>query len=504
MDTPSQSNGVFGGAATLSSGMTTEMVTLRSATPGSAGGQDAMSTIAQTLQSLAPDVRVIPFPITGQLALVGPPLSVRLARVFIAKVDEVPRQVVLDTEIFELDETVAKNLGLQLGTALLSTTYSEVGPPPNLDGTTSSFLKLQALTRTPLSFTAELNLLVQTGKGRVLADPRITTLSGRTASIKAGDNISILTTTAGSVGTIATTQVQSFQTGVTLDITPLVDDKNGITVTLHPVVNSLVGLNGGIPEISTRDTQTTVRLKDNETLVIGGLIQESATRTTTKIPVLGDLPLVGHLFRSDDINNARNELVIVITPHIVADSTDDRHTDTQLPTPPVPGPLPTLPPSVIFPSITGGTRDGLATLTLGANRNVPSPMPPASAPSPGPTPPAFAQTNVFTFGAPPQSNFARSSDPVTFYYATLSPTVVAGGTTVTVSAITSSNAASVSLRIGNQALSLTQAAPGQWVETFAFPGAALPPGQTSANLSLIGTRSDGATAVIAVPVNIKQ
>ena len=114
-----------------------------------------------------------------------------------------------------------------------------------------------------------MNLAIQNGKGRVLANPRITTLSGRTASIKAGDNISILTTTAGSVGTIATTQVQSFQTGVTLDITPLIDDNDGITVNLHPVVNSLIGLNDGIPEISTRDTQTTVRLRDDQTLVIG-------------------------------------------------------------------------------------------------------------------------------------------------------------------------------------------------------------------------------------------
>jgi type II secretory pathway component HofQ len=83
-----------------------------------------------------------------------------------------------------------------------------------------------------------LNLALQAGKGPVLADPRVTTLSEHTASIRAGDTISILTTTAGNAGTIATAQVQSFQTGVTLDVTPSVTPDGGVTVTLHPVVSS--------------------------------------------------------------------------------------------------------------------------------------------------------------------------------------------------------------------------------------------------------------------------
>ena len=256
-------------------------------------------------------------PTPGQIALFGPPASVRAAREFLDKVDIVPPLVVLDTEVLEIDESVAKNLGLQLGTAAISTTFTEMQPPANADGTPPRLGRFQAFSRTPITFTAQLNLLVQNGKGRVLADPRITTLSGRTASIRAGDTISILTTTAGNAGTIATTQVQSFQTGVTLDITPSVTPDGGINVFLHPVVNSLIGTNAGVPEISTRDTQTTVHLQDDETLVIGGLIQENETRTTTKLPLLGDIPLVGRVFRNDNVQGQRNELIIVVTPHVV-------------------------------------------------------------------------------------------------------------------------------------------------------------------------------------------
>ena len=100
----------------------------------------------------------------------------------------------------------------------------------------------------------------------MLADPRITTISGRTATIRAGDNIAILTTTGGGTGTVATTQLQTFQTGVTLDITPVVNAGNFITVALHPTVNSLAGISNGIPQIATRDTQTTVAMREDETL----------------------------------------------------------------------------------------------------------------------------------------------------------------------------------------------------------------------------------------------
>ena len=168
----------------------------------------------------------------------------------------------------------------------------------------------------PIQFSATLNLLISNGKARVLADPRITTLSGRTATIRAGDTLSILTTTGGGTGTIATQQLQSFQTGVTLDITPIITNNGELTVALHPVVNSLTGLFNNIPEISTRDTQTTVHLRDNETLVIGGLIQENSQRTESKIPLLGSLPLIGGTFRNNNTTSTRNELIIVVTPHI--------------------------------------------------------------------------------------------------------------------------------------------------------------------------------------------
>jgi type II secretory pathway component GspD/PulD (secretin) len=504
LDPPPGSQGAAGVPAAGNG--STEVVNLKSFMPGQTqGGVDAVAAMTQAIQVVAADVRVVQLPTPGQIALLGPPASVRAAREFIEKVDAVPPLVVLDTEILEVDETVAKNLGLQLGTAAISTTFTEMQPPPNANGTTPQLGRFQAFSRTPISFTAQLNLLIQNGKGRVLADPRITTLSGRTASIRAGDTISILTTTSGNAGTIATTQVQSFQTGVTLDITPVVAPDGGVTVWLHPVVNSLIGTNAGVPEISTRDTQTTVHLQNDETLVIGGLIQENETRTTTKLPLLGDLPLVGKLFRNDNVQGQRNELIIVVTPHVVKPG-------TPMPGPPlraIPSaqPLPTLPPNTQLPNPVGQLpRPGTGVRTpsrAGAPVSVGPPLiMPSGSPTPAPAPSAFAQTNVFTFGAAPQSNFARPTDPVQIFYATLSPTVVTNGAQVHVAAVTTSNASSVRLTAGSTSISLAMTAPGQWQGTFPFPAAAVAPGQTNIPLQLVASRSDGSSATIPIAVNL--
>ena len=335
----------------------------------------------------------------------------------------------------------------------------------------------------------------------MLADPRITTLSGRTASIRAGDTISILTTTAGNAGTIATTQVQSFQTGVQLDITPVVDSEGGIMVALHPVVNSLIGTNNGVPEISTRDTQTTVHLRDDETLVIGGLIQENDTRTTTKVPILGDIPLLGRAFRNDQVHTSRNELIIVVTPHIVKPGTN------AMPGPalhamPSAAPLPTLPPNTQLPPPNGQLPRARETMRP-AMQAAPVPAPSAaSSPAPAPAPSAFAETNVFTFGTPPQSNFAKSSDPVQIFYATLAPTVIVNGAATRVAAISTTNATTMRLLIGTQRIALVQRAPGQWQATFPFPTSALPPGQTNVTLSLVAARADGISATVPIQVNV--
>jgi type II secretory pathway component GspD/PulD (secretin) len=482
-------------------GTNVEVYTLRAALPGQTSGASTSATdiataVTQSLQQTAPDLRITVPNNSTQLVMTGSPYSIRLAKDLIEKLDTSPPLVVLDTEVLEVQETVAKNLGLLFPQPVISTTYSEITPigPPS-GGTPPPLLGIQPWTRTPISITAQLNFLVQNGSARVLADPRITTVSGRTATIRAGDTLSILTTAGGSAGTVATTQVVNFNTGVTLDITPIINAGDMISVTLHPVVNSLAGISNGVPQIATRDTLTTVSLKDNQTLVIGGLIQETTTRTVNKLPLLGDIPVVGRLFQNVQTNNTRNELIIVVTPHVLREGSPVTIPGPALSAFPTPAALPTLPPNAHLATPSG--QMGLP--AQGPAIETPqTPLPQTSLPPVPQTSSALAATNVFIYGSPPPNNYAGPADGVRIFYVQFSPTVLHEGTIVQVTAITTSNATSVTIGNSVSTVPLTKIGPGQWQASFPFHASAATTAQSQVQLLL--SASNTGTSSVSVPI----
>ncbi|MGZ3563079.1 MAG: secretin N-terminal domain-containing protein [Vulcanimicrobiaceae bacterium] len=511
-------------------GADVDIVNLKAAVPGlngapSTSASDIAQTVTQALQAVAPDLHVTVPPNSTQLVLTGSQYSITLAKRLIGELDVAQPLVVLDTEILEVDETVAKNLGLEFASPLITTTFTEVQPLPDpTTGVTPPLTSLQPFSRTPLSLGLQLNLLVQNGSARILADPRITVISGRTASIRAGDTISILTTTGGGAGTIATTQLQSFQTGVTLDITPVVNAENYISVTLHPSVNSLTGTLNGVPQIATRDAQTTVGLGEDQTLVIGGLIQDSTNRTETKMPILGDLPLVGKAFRNETLNKNRNELIVTVTPHVIKPGQPYLSAGPPLPAIPTPEPLPTLPPGTTLPQPRNTPTPApsptpyvapltpppsMATPSAGApsaaTSSAPSPTPApqgSAAPAPAPTPSAFANLNVFTYGQAPNSNYAKPTDPAQIFFVQFSPTVIRNNTPVTINAITTTNAKRMTITYNQVQTQISQTSPGVWQSTYNFNTGGGLGGAT--NLTLTVTKDDGSVVTASIPVTIVQ
>jgi type II secretory pathway component GspD/PulD (secretin) len=468
--------------------------TLRAALPGingaaSTSASDIAATVTQALAQSAPDLRITVAATSNQLVLSGSPLSLQLARSLIDQLDVAQKLVVLDTQVLEIDENVSKNLGLSFTNPLISTNYAEVAPPNDANGNPQRLLGLGPLSRTPLSLGITLNLAISQGHGRVLANPRITTISGRTATIRAGDTISIQTTAGGGAGTVATTQLQTFQTGVTLDITPIVNADNFISVTLHPTVNSNLGLLAGIPQISTRDTQTTVALREDETLIIGGLIQENATRTDTKIPVLGDLPLIGKVFRDGQVNTTRNELIITVTPHII-----DPSRLRVSPSNAAPQALPTLPPMTVVPP------ERPTALAVPPMRTIATP-PPTAASSPAPAAPSAGGTG-YVYGAIPPSLVLGPAEMPKIFFVALTPSLPWVGKTISVAAVTSTNVQRLSLTYGGGfTTQLSQSTSGHWQATFAFPLAASAALGSDPSVTLIATRADlAASARVVVPL----
>lgn len=519
--TPASSGSPGGGS------QDTEVVVLKAATPavntGGNGGAtstsaaDIAQSVSQALASTAPDLKIIVHPNSTRLILTGSPYSIQLAKDLIAKLDVAEPLVELDTQVFEIDEGVQKQLGLKFPTAALTTTFSEVTPAPSASGSTPAILGLQALTRTPLSLQAELDFLVSTNRARILENPRITTFSGRTASLRAGETVNVLTTTGGGTGTVATTQIQSFQTGVTLDITPVVNTDNYVTLTLHPSVNSEAGISAaGIPNIQTRDTTTTVGLHDGETLAVGGLIEDTDTRTVTKIPLLGDLPLIGRLFQDVGTTRARNELVVTVTPHILHSGLPTTIDSSQLLTPPPAAQLPAIDSSATLPP-RSHREVSLAAPTSGATpvASATTPLPYQTAPPPGSVMPvpsaipspvnsAFAQTNVFTYGSPPPNNYADPTQASQIFYVQVKPTVVRNGQVISISVVTTSNVSSVtfgSSSTANQA-SLGSIGSGKWQGTLTFNSSSLSGQGGNITMNVTATTSSGSSVSISVPLSV--
>ncbi|MBI2069997.1 MAG: AMIN domain-containing protein [Elusimicrobia bacterium] len=190
--------------------------------------------------------------------------------------------------------------------------------PPGGTAVTSLAFTFGRVTNTSF-LTSALSFAAREGRLKVLSNPKIVTLNNKAASITAGSQVpTVVTTVSPGVGT---TQSASYlSVGVLLNVTPTITSDRYIKMVISPTV-SQVGSTGGVPgvapAINTRTASTTLIVKDEETAVIGGLISETKDRQTTKVPILGDLPLIGWFFRRTSRNDPRSELLVFVTPKIL-------------------------------------------------------------------------------------------------------------------------------------------------------------------------------------------
>lgn len=160
---------------------------------------------------------------------------------------------------------------------------------------------------------SRINLLVSTGDAIILAEPRLSARSGGKAEFLAGGEIPVVTQ-----GGLGSTNVEFKEYGILLSVSPVVDDEDNILATVNTEISDIDAANaiGDVPAFLTRKTTTDVSMKGGETLVLSGLIDRSVGEDVEKFPVLGDLPVLGALFRSTDFRNNLSELVIFVTPTV--------------------------------------------------------------------------------------------------------------------------------------------------------------------------------------------
>ncbi len=236
-----------------------------------------------------------------------------------------PSQIRLEAQIIEINSDDTKNLGIQ---------YWSVKPGGSDDdsiGTAGLFYGGEDYTTNRGSggwfgnhistINATLQALINNGKARILSRPSITTMSGETANILIGGRIPIPISEDGDVS------IEYKEYGIKLNIEPKVDSENKITSKVHAEVSTLDYSHGvkidsfQVPGIASREADAVVNVRSGMTMAIGGLLNSEDSKTISKIPLLGDIPIIGQFFRHTSNTRDKRELVILITPTLVADDT---------------------------------------------------------------------------------------------------------------------------------------------------------------------------------------
>jgi pilus assembly protein CpaC len=262
------------------------------------------------------------------------------------------QQVMLEVRVAEINRQVAENIGVNFNAVsphgnfgvsqlnslasfdgLVRTINPKAGPQQGFSGSMGTVYN-QALsaavtamggwTAAGAMWTAFLDLLKQQNLGRVLAEPNLVTTSGQQASFLAGGEFPIPVPQASGGGTTITVEYKQF--GVQLKFTPTVLNNSKIAVKVNPVVSELDNtfgqsfvLPGGyvVPGLRMRAMDTQVEVNDGQTFAIAGLLSDTTRNVVNKFPVVGDIPILGALFRSTQYQKNLTELVALVTPHLV-------------------------------------------------------------------------------------------------------------------------------------------------------------------------------------------
>jgi len=307
------------------------------------GGADIVNPVAEAVDGQtpvapsgpAPEVSVQASTETNSIVIRGTESQIQEASSLIAALDQRPRQVMIEAAIVEVSGDVAERLGTQLGFGpniqsggIAATSFG--------NGGTSLGNFLSALGVSQASGLASglslgggvdgfgilVQALSQSTKANLLSTPSITTTDNKPATIVVGQNVPFITGSFATDGNTATpfTTIERRDVGITMQVLPRVTSNGIVRLDISQEVSSLVNANiEGAADLVTnrRVIETTVQAQDGGTIVLGGLITDDSTSTTGKVPGLGDVPIVGGLFRSKAKNQTRRTLFVFLRPTVI-------------------------------------------------------------------------------------------------------------------------------------------------------------------------------------------
>ena len=300
------------GILVLTEGVPTDLATYRASETESFRIQNSR---AGELSGLLPNFLYSYVKVNGEqnaVVVTAPSQMLKKIGADLQRVDVAAPQISIEAIAVELSDANDLDIGLRLGNPSAD----------NFDSFDSGAgrVTFNTIGKLPRTFEANLKALELKGKARVRARPQMVVVNGESANLFIGSQRFILTQFNQSGQT--QNRIQPVDVGVKLSVTPLTGGNGEITARVAPEVSNIteLDLQTGLPVLSTRRSDTTVRVQDGETIVIGGLTLDQEQTTKGKIPFFGDLPLLGGLFRSRKKTTVKTELVVFVTPRILQNS----------------------------------------------------------------------------------------------------------------------------------------------------------------------------------------
>jgi type II secretory pathway component GspD/PulD (secretin) len=272
---------------------------------GFANAEQVRTAIAASV----PGVRVAIDVRTNILIVFGTAAQQEQVQKILASLDVQVAQIMIETRVVDITTNVLRDLGLSWGLTGYPITVTSVTAPGGFPATLTV-----GTTGGPVI--ATLAALVQDGKARVLSAPRVAVLDGNKATVNLGEEVPI-----PQVDTTGRITFTFKPIGVVLEITPRLNREGLITITISPEVSSVIQFlqtpSGPVPRIASRKATTIVQVRSGESIIIAGMISVEERETVVKVPLLGDIPIIGSLFRRTTTDRRESEVIFVVTPQIV-------------------------------------------------------------------------------------------------------------------------------------------------------------------------------------------
>ena len=314
---------------------------------GAATTSTSTNPVVQTTDGLSNDfegeIIILPDPDTNSLIIRTSPRNYPAILALIDKLDLFPQQVLIEVLIVDLDIDESTAAGLEIafqgsagsttvkGGSSSSTTKAGTLGTALGAGTASLLAGGSFIIGDPDKLIAQLKLFASDSKTNILSNPILVTSDNKAATISITNEIPIEQEAQipSGGGSVVTSTVEFRSVGIKLDITPKINADNYITLKISQEISSRGADVGNQPSFNTRLVNTEVVLKDNQVLVMGGLMQTTTTDTVSGIPILKDLPYIGKLFGSESTSLNKTELMIFITPHVISNSEDSEFVTRQ-------------------------------------------------------------------------------------------------------------------------------------------------------------------------------